>query len=83
MGDDDEKGRQPLDVLHGHLDDRVIVNLRGRREYRGTLHGYDHPHLNIVLKDAEEVANVGTDDEEVTKQELVVIRGDSIVYVSP
>lgn len=82
MGED-ENGKRPLDVLHGSLDDRVIVHLRGRREYRGTLHGYDHPHLNIVLKNAEEVLNAGTDDEETTKQELVVIRGDSIVYVSP
>lgn len=80
---DDEQDNRPLDVLHAALDERVIVHLRGRREYRGTLHGYDHPHLNIVLQDAEEVLNAGTDDEEVNEQELVVIRGDSIVYVSP
>lgn len=83
MADDEEQDNRPLDVLHASLDDRVIVNLRGRREYRGTLHGYDHPHLNIVLKDAEEVLNVNTDEEVVNEQEVVVIRGDSIVYVSP
>lgn len=82
MGED-ERGNQPLDVLHASLDERVIVNLRNRREYRGTLHGYDHPHLNLVLKNAEEVENVGTDDETVEKQPFVVIRGDNIVYISP
>lgn len=75
--------KRPLDVLHASLDQRVIVHLRGRREYRGTLHGYDHPHLNIVLKNAEEVLNSGTENEQISKRELVVIRGDSIVYVSP
>ena len=75
--------KRPLDVLHASLDQRVIVYLRGRREYRGTLHGYDHPHLNLVLKNAEEVLHSGTEDEVVNKRDLVVIRGDSIVYVSP
>jgi U6 snRNA-associated Sm-like protein LSm3 len=75
--------KRPLDVLHTALDQRVIVHLRGRREYRGTLHGYDHPHLNLVLKNAEEVLNAGTDAEKITKRDLVVIRGDSIIYVSP
>ncbi len=75
--------KRPLDVLHASLDERVIVHLRGNREYRGTLHGYDHPHLNLVLKNAEEVLNAGREDEEINKQSLVVIRGDSIVYVSP
>lgn len=81
MSEDQDK--RPLDILHAALDERVIVHLRGRREYRGTLHGYDHPHLNIALKNAEEVVNAGSDDETVTKRDLVVIRGDSIVYVSP
>ncbi|MDX1612324.1 MAG: LSM domain-containing protein [Candidatus Thermoplasmatota archaeon] len=79
----DKQDKRPLDILHAALDERVIVHLRHNREYRGTLHGYDHPHLNIVLKNAEEVQNAGREDEQVTKRDLVVIRGDNIVYVSP
>ncbi|HLE96532.1 MAG TPA: LSM domain-containing protein [Candidatus Thermoplasmatota archaeon] len=75
--------RRPLDVLNQSLNKRVIVQLRGGREYRGTLDGYDHPHMNLVVKDAEEVTRLGTPDEKTTQRALVIIRGDSIVYVSP
>jgi small nuclear ribonucleoprotein len=74
---------RPLDVLNASLNKRVIVHLRGGREYRGTLDGYDHPHLNLVLKAAEEVQKVGTPEESVTKRELVIVRGDNIIYISP
>jgi small nuclear ribonucleoprotein len=72
-------GKRPLDVLHSALNTRVVVALRGGREYRGTLDGYDHPHMNLVLKNAEEVqAGAAT-----KKWQNVIVRGDSIVYVSP
>lgn len=74
---------RPLDVLNASLNKRVIVHLRGGREYRGTLDGYDHPHLNLVLKQAEEVTKLGTPDETTTKRELVIVRGDNIIYISP
>lgn len=75
--------KRPLDILNASLNKRVIVHLRGGREYRGTLDGYDHPHLNIVLKGAEQVEKVGTPDETVTKREMVIVRGDNIIYISP
>lgn len=74
---------RPLDVLNASLNKRVIVHLRGGREYRGTLDGYDHPHLNLVLKAAEEVQKVGSPEETITKRELVIVRGDNIIYISP
>ncbi|MBI4393941.1 MAG: small nuclear ribonucleoprotein [Euryarchaeota archaeon] len=75
--------KKPLDVLHGSLNGRVIVHLRGNREYRGTLDGYDHPHMNLVLKNVEEVEKTGTPEEKTTKRETVIIRGDNIIYISP
>lgn len=75
--------KRPLDILNGTLNKRVIVHLRGGREYRGTLDGYDHPHMNLVVRNAEEVTNAGRPDEKITQRELVIIRGDSIIYVSP
>ena len=74
---------RPLDVLNASLNKRVIVHLRGGREYRGTLDGYDHPHLNLVLKQAEQVQKVGTPEETTTKHEMVIVRGDNIIYISP
>ncbi|MHB8606058.1 MAG: LSM domain-containing protein [Thermoplasmatota archaeon] len=75
--------KRPLDILNGSLNKRVIVHLRGGREYRGILDGYDHPHMNLVVKGAEEVTKMGTPEEKTTKHELVIIRGDNIVYISP
>lgn len=75
--------KRPIDVLHGALDARVIVHIRGDREYRGVLEGYDHPHLNLVVRDAEEIHHPGRPEEKTTRRDLVIIRGDNIVYVSP
>jgi len=56
----------------------VIVELRNRKEYRGVLIGYD-PHMNLVLKTAEEIIN----EEEPKKLDMVIVRGDNVVYISP
>lgn len=72
-------GNRPLDVLHTALNQRVLVELRGGREYRGTLEGYDHPHMNLVLAEAEELHNGSS----LRKVERVILRGDSIIYINP
>jgi small nuclear ribonucleoprotein len=72
-------GKRPLDILHNALNTRVVVELRAGRSYRGTLDGYDHPHMNLVLKEAEEVQN-GT---LVRKLSNVIVRGDAIVCILP
>ncbi|HDM67058.1 MAG TPA: small nuclear ribonucleoprotein, partial [Thermoplasmatales archaeon] len=36
-------------------------------------------HMNIVLRNADELK----DGETVTKHNLVILRGDNIVYISP
>ncbi len=71
-------GNRPLDILNNALNASVIVRLKGAREFRGTLQGYD-VHMNLVLEEAEELK----DEEIVRKIGSVVIRGDNVVYVSP
>ena len=56
-----------------------MVELRGGRGYHGTLDGYDVPHMNLVLKNAEEMIN----GESQTKHNVIIVRGDNIIYVSP
>ena len=68
----------PFDVLERSANKRVIVSLVGRREYRGTLLGFDKPHMNLVLKDVEEITDAGE-----RKVAYAVIRGAAIEYVSP
>ncbi|MCK4432843.1 MAG: small nuclear ribonucleoprotein [Methanomicrobia archaeon] len=69
---------KPLDIIHKSIDGVVLIELKGGREFRGTLKGYDI-HMNLVLKDAEELVN----GEIVRNFGYVVIRGDSVVLISP
>ena len=69
---------KPLNVLNNSLQKRVIVQLKGNREYRGTLDGYD-PHMNLVLKKLEEL----NDGNVVNTFEKAIIRGDNVIYISP
>ena len=70
---------KPLKILHGSLNNRVIVELRSGRSYNGTLDGYDVPHMNLVLKNAEEMIR----GESKGKHNIIILRGDNIIYVSP
>ena len=69
---------RPLNVLNRTISKRVIVELRSKREYRGTLDGYD-PHMNLVLKNVEEVH----DGKVLRKMRLAIVRGDNVIYISP
>jgi len=70
-------GNRPLDALSDVLNATVLVKLKGAREIRGTLVGYDM-HMNLVLEDAEELLEDGS-----RKLGTLVVRGDNVVYVSP
>ncbi|MGP8078250.1 MAG: LSM domain-containing protein [Thermoplasmata archaeon] len=69
---------KPLDVLQQSLHKRVLVEMRGGRSFRGTLDAFDQ-HLNLVLSGAEEVVK----DVVTPKAGVTLVRGDSIVYISP
>jgi small nuclear ribonucleoprotein len=70
--------RRPFDVLNGALNNTVIIGMKGGYEFRGVMVAYD-VHMNIVLEKAEQLVNgevkrgVGT----------VLLRGDSVTYISP
>ena len=70
---------KPLKLLHNSLNKRVMVELRSSVEYHGILHGYDVPHMNLVLKKTDETMN----NEPNAKYETVILRGDNIIYISP
>ncbi len=70
---------KPLKILHGCLNNRVIVELRNNVRYQGTLDGYDVPHMNLVLKNADEIIQT----EQKNKHNTVIVRGDNIIFISP
>ncbi len=69
---------RPLDVLNESLNTNVIAKLKGGREFKGELKGYDI-HMNLVLENASELKN----NEVINEYNILVVRGDNIVYVSP
>lgn len=69
---------RPLDALNKSKGKRVVVELKGGRQYVGTLNAFDI-HVNIVLNEAEEREN----NELKRKVGTVFIRGDTITVIFP
>lgn len=69
---------KPLNVLNQAVGSNVMVVLKGGREYRGMLDGYD-PHMNLVLRNAEE----RLDGQPTRSLSVVIVRGDNVIYISP
>ena len=69
--------QKPMDMLDQSLDQVVLIKLRGGREFRGVLRGYDI-HMNLILDEAEEIAK-----ENPLNLETAIIRGDNVVFISP
>jgi small nuclear ribonucleoprotein len=66
-----------MDMLDQSLDQVVLIKLRGGREFRGVLRGYDI-HMNLILDEAEEIAK-----DNPLNLETAIIRGDNVVFISP
>ncbi|QUC23606.1 uncharacterized protein UV8b_07847 [Ustilaginoidea virens] len=83
-GDGASHVSEPLDLVRLLLNEVVFVKLRGDRELKGKLHAYDS-HCNLVLGDVEETIYAVDDDDETIsrKSEMLFVRGDSVVLVSP
>jgi len=70
--------KRPLDILDQVLNRQpVIVCLKGDKEIRGILQGYD-VHMNLVLDKVEEI-----DEGETRKIGTVIVRGDNVIYITP
>ncbi|RLE50749.1 MAG: RNA-binding protein [Candidatus Methanomethylicota archaeon] len=65
-------------MLNESLGCMVLVKLKGGKEVRGVLKGFDQ-HLNIVLENAEELIP----DKDPRKLGTIIVRGDNVVIVSP
>lgn len=69
---------RPLDLLNASKGKEVLVQLKGEKQYVGTLIAFDI-HINVVLDNAKEMEagvlkkNIG----------LTFLRGDTIIFISP
>jgi len=77
-GDEMNEQKKPFDLLNSALNNTVIIGMKGGIQMRGVMVAYDI-HMNLVLEKAELLV-----DGEVKKGlGNVLVRGDSVVYISP
>jgi small nuclear ribonucleoprotein len=69
---------RPFDLLNTALNKEVLVVLKGNQQVRGTLKAFD-VHMNLHLENASQVV----DGEIKTSYGKVLVRGDSVILVSP
>ena len=69
---------RPLDLLNQSKGKEVLIQLKGDKQFVGTLLAFDM-HINVALDNAKEVSN-----GEVKKNfGLTFLRGDTIIFISP
>lgn len=66
------------EILEQNVGKVVLVRLRGGKNLRGKLKGFDQ-HLNLVLEETDDT----TDIENTKKLGLIIVRGDNVVLISP
>ncbi|MEI7961369.1 MAG: LSM domain-containing protein [archaeon] len=69
---------RPFDLLNEAIEKEVLVVLKGNNQVRGTLKAFD-VHMNLHLENASQIV----DGEIKTKYGKVMVRGDSVVLISP
>lgn len=69
---------RPLDLLNNAKGKEVLIQLKGEKQFVGTLLAFDM-HINIALDNAKEMQN-----GELKKNiGLTFLRGDTIIFISP
>jgi len=68
---------RPFDSLNNAIGNLVILKLKDGPEVRGTLKAFD-VHMNLVLSEAEEIA-----EDSTKRYGTLIVRGDNIIFVSP
>lgn len=69
---------RPLDLLNNSKGKEVLVQLKGDKQFVGTLMAFDI-HINLVLDNTKEMQ----DGEIKRNVGLTFLRGDTIIFVSP
>jgi len=69
---------RPLDLLNNSKGKEILVQLKGDKQFVGTLLAFDI-HINVVLDNTKEMH----DGEMKRNMGLTFLRGDTIVFISP
>ncbi len=69
---------RPLDLLNNSKNKEVLVQLKGEKQFVGTLLAFDI-HINLILDNTKEMQ-----EGEVKRNiGLTFLRGDTIIFISP
>ena len=69
---------RPLDLLNNSKHKEVLVQLKGDKQFVGTLLAFDI-HINLVLDNTKEMQN-----SEIKRNiGLTFLRGDTIIFIPP
>lgn len=69
---------RPLDLLNQSKGKEILVQLKGDKQFVGTLLAFDM-HINVALDNAKEMQN----GEMKKSIGLTFLRGDTIIFISP
>ena len=69
---------RPLDLLNNSKNKEVLVQLKGDKQFVGTLLAFDI-HINLILDNTKEMQN----NEVKRNIGLTFLRGDTIIFISP
>ncbi len=69
---------RPLDLLNQSKGKEILVQLKGDKQFVGTLLAFDM-HINVALDNAKEMQN----GEMKKNIGLTFLRGDTIIFISP
>lgn len=69
---------RPIDVLNEAKGKNVMLKLKNRTQISGVIKAFDM-HINVWLEDADVTDAEGN----TTKLGNTLVRGDSIIYISP
>ena len=69
---------RPLDLLNQSKGKEVLVQLKNKKEFVGTLLSFDI-HINVVMENAREIE----EGEVKRNMGLTFLRGDTITVISP
>ena len=69
---------RPLDLLNSAKGKEILVQLKNGKQMVGTLLAFDI-HINVVLENAKEIEN----GEQTKSLGLLLLRGDTIIFISP
>ena len=69
---------RPLDLLNNSKNKEVLVQLKGDKQFVGTLLAF-YIHINLILDNTKEMQN----NEVKRNIGLTFLRGDTIIFISP